>query len=73
MIELLKPLDDELNQHKQNQLRQLALINGTLRDDEYCPVCGERGHRYVVHVVYGAYACELLVYVYIYASLPVER
>ena len=45
--ELLKPLDDELNEHKQKQLRQLALINGTLRDssDEYCPLCGERGHR----------------------------
>jgi len=43
--ELLKPLDDELNQHKQNQLRQLALINGTLRDEEFCPVCGEKGHR----------------------------
>ena len=43
--ELLKPQDDALNEHKQKQLRELALINGTLREDEYCPVCGEKGHR----------------------------
>lgn len=46
MIEaLLVPQDDALNEHKQKQLRELALINGTLREDEFCPVCGERGHR----------------------------
>lgn len=46
MVEdLLRPIDDEKNDHKQKQLRELALINGTLRDDEYCPVCGEKGHR----------------------------
>jgi splicing factor 1 len=46
MIEaLLVPQDDALNEHKQKQLRELALINGTLREDEYCPVCGEKGHR----------------------------
>lgn len=22
-----------------------ALINGTLKEEEYCPVCGEKGHR----------------------------
>lgn len=43
--ELLKPQDDALNEHKQKQLRELALINGTLREDEFCPVCGEKGHR----------------------------
>ncbi|KAK9849250.1 hypothetical protein WJX84_012132 [Apatococcus fuscideae] len=32
---LLSPVDDELNQHKQNQLIELAKINGTLRNDEY--------------------------------------
>lgn len=42
---LLKPMDDTVNEHKQRQLRELALINGTLREDEYCPVCGEKGHR----------------------------
>lgn len=33
---LLRPLDDEQNEHKQKQLRELALINGTLR---YARVC----------------------------------
>jgi splicing factor 1 len=42
---LLRPIDDDANEHKQKQLRELALINGTLRDDEYCHVCGEKGHR----------------------------
>jgi splicing factor 1 len=42
---LLKPVDDDENEHKQKQLRELALINGTLRDDEYCHICGEKGHR----------------------------
>ncbi len=42
---LLTPVDDDKNSHKQKQLRELALINGTLRDDEYCHVCGEKGHR----------------------------
>ena len=43
--ELLVPVDDEKNEHKQKQLRELALINGTLREDEFCQVCGERGHK----------------------------
>ncbi len=43
--DLLKPVDENLNIHKQQQLRELALINGTLREDEYCPICGEKGHR----------------------------
>ena len=43
--EILVPQDDSVNEHKQKQLRELALINGTLREDEYCPVCGEKGHR----------------------------
>lgn len=42
---ILRPIDDSLNEHKQKQLRELALINGTLREDEYCPVCGEKGHK----------------------------
>lgn len=35
------------NDHKRNQLRELAVLNGTLRDDEnqVCPACGEKGHR----------------------------
>jgi splicing factor 1 len=43
--ELLTPVDDDKNEHKQKQLRELALINGTLREDEYCTICGEKGHR----------------------------
>ncbi|EGZ23888.1 hypothetical protein PHYSODRAFT_483336 [Phytophthora sojae] len=42
---LLVPVDDTKNSHKQKQLRELALINGTLRDDDYCHICGEKGHR----------------------------
>lgn len=46
MVEdLLKPIDDDKNDHKIKQLRELALINGTLRDEEFCPSCGEKGHR----------------------------
>lgn len=43
--EFLVPIDDEFNTHKQQQLRQLALINGTLREEGYCNICGEKGHR----------------------------
>ena len=42
---LLKPVDDEQNVHKMKQLRELALINGTLRDLPKCRMCGEEGHR----------------------------
>lgn len=35
------------NDHKRSQLRELAVLNGTLRDDEnqICQNCGEKGHR----------------------------
>ena len=35
------------NDHKRNQLRELAALNGTLRDDEnqVCQNCGGIGHR----------------------------
>ena len=46
MIEsMLVVIDDEKNVHKQNQLRELALLNGTLKDEEWCHLCGEKGHR----------------------------
>ncbi|KAH9115970.1 hypothetical protein AeMF1_010040 [Aphanomyces euteiches] len=45
VAKLLEPVDDTNNSHKQKQLRELALINGTLRDDDYCHICGEKGHR----------------------------
>eukprot|EP00241_Pyramimonas_parkeae_P015036 CAMPEP_0114294294 /NCGR_PEP_ID=MMETSP0059-20121206/10051_1 /TAXON_ID=36894 /ORGANISM="Pyramimonas parkeae, Strain CCMP726" /LENGTH=983 /DNA_ID=CAMNT_0001416065 /DNA_START=245 /DNA_END=3196 /DNA_ORIENTATION=+ len=33
--DLLVPVDEENNEHKRAQLRELASINGTLRDEEY--------------------------------------
>lgn len=46
MVEkLLQPVDEVLNEHKRQQLRELAAINGTIRDEEYCRLCGEPGHR----------------------------
>ncbi|XP_057511803.1 splicing factor-like protein 1 [Actinidia eriantha] len=46
MVEkLLQPVDEGLNEHKRQQLRELASLNGTIRDDEYCRLCGEQGHR----------------------------
>jgi splicing factor 1 len=43
--QMLVVIDDEKNVHKQAQLRELALLNGTLKEDEYCPICAEKGHR----------------------------
>jgi hypothetical protein len=34
VAKLLTPMDDATNEHKQLQLRELAAINGTLRDHE---------------------------------------
>ncbi|KAK1409215.1 hypothetical protein QVD17_35740 [Tagetes erecta] len=42
---LLQPVDEVLNEHKRQQLRELAALNGTIRDEEYCRLCGEPGHR----------------------------
>ena len=36
--DLLTPRDDETNEHKKQQLRELALMNGTLREEEYVNV-----------------------------------
>ena len=42
MVEkLLVPVDEGLNEHKRAQLRELAALNGTIRDDEFCRLCGE--------------------------------
>jgi splicing factor 1 len=43
--DMLVVIDDDKNIHKQQQLRELALLNGTLLEDEYCPLCAEKGHR----------------------------
>eukprot|EP01018_Ginkgo_biloba_P016462 Gb_41039 [translate_table: standard] len=46
MIEkLLVPVDEHRNVHKRAQLRELAALNGTIRDADCCRVCGEQGHR----------------------------
>ena len=46
MIEdLLVPTDEARNEHKRLQLRELAALNGTLKDDEHCYLCGQGGHR----------------------------
>ena len=46
MIEdMLIVIDDDKNIHKQLQLRELALLNGTLKEDDYCMICAEKGHR----------------------------
>ncbi|KAK3039509.1 hypothetical protein RJ639_028091 [Escallonia herrerae] len=46
MVEkLLQPVDEGANEHKRQQLRELAALNGTIRDDEVCRLCGEPGHR----------------------------
>eukprot|EP01035_Chromulina_nebulosa_P019200 gene19200-25050_t len=45
IAKILTPVDDAQNEHKQKQLRELALINGTLRTEDFCPICGDKGHR----------------------------
>lgn len=42
---ILVPVDESSNDHKAKQLRELAAIAGTLRDDVVCRICGEAGHR----------------------------
>lgn len=45
MVEkLCTPSDDEHNEHKRLQLRELAALNGTLKDVSACFVCGDEGH-----------------------------
>ncbi|KAK4363480.1 hypothetical protein RND71_018721 [Anisodus tanguticus] len=37
MVEkLLQPVDEVLNEHKRQQLKELAALNGTIRDEEFC-------------------------------------
>lgn len=45
MVEkLCTPSDDEHNEHKRLQLRELAALNGTLKDITACFICGDEGH-----------------------------
>jgi splicing factor 1 len=46
MVEkLLHPVAEVINEHKRQQLKELAEINGTIREEEYCRLCGETGHK----------------------------
>ncbi|KAG8970250.1 hypothetical protein FRC03_010440 [Tulasnella sp. 419] len=47
VIETAASTPEGENDHKRNQLRELAALNGTLRDDEnqLCQNCGNVGHR----------------------------
>ncbi|KAJ8065381.1 hypothetical protein OCU04_006070 [Sclerotinia nivalis] len=47
IIETAASIPEGQNELKRNQLRELAALNGTLRDDENqaCQNCGEIGHR----------------------------
>lgn len=47
MIEkILATADDEDNEHRKKQLDKLRMIVGSdIHADEYCPDCGEKGHR----------------------------
>lgn len=47
VIEVAASTPESQNDHKRNQLRELATLNGTLRDDEnqVCQNCGMKGHR----------------------------
>jgi hypothetical protein len=44
--DLLTPKDDETNEHKKQQLRELALMNGTLREEEYLTMVKGRVSNY---------------------------
>lgn len=45
MIEkLCTPSDDDHNEHKKLQLRELAALNGTLKEVTECYLCGMDGH-----------------------------
>ncbi|MEW5318534.1 MAG: hypothetical protein WDW38_009750 [Sanguina aurantia] len=42
---LMEPMDEVRNEHKRIQLRELAALNGTLKDEVICYLCGETSHR----------------------------
>ncbi|KAK8962321.1 KH domain-containing protein [Platanthera guangdongensis] len=42
MVEkLLHPVVEGLNEHKRQQLRELAALKGTIKEDEFCSLCGK--------------------------------
>ncbi|QHN80111.1 hypothetical protein HN51_057094 [Arachis hypogaea] len=53
MVEkLLIPVEEGQNEHKREQLKELAQLKATRRDENVCSVCGDKGHRH--------YACPNL-------------
>lgn len=44
ILPMLRPGTDEFEEIKQRQLHELALINGTVKETDYCQVCGKPGH-----------------------------
>eukprot|EP00158_Paraphelidium_tribonemae_P008277 Partr_v1_DN28536_c0_g1_i4_m72850 putative splicing factor len=46
IIEIACSTPEEQNTLKKNQLRDLAIMNGTLKEDMRCDRCGEQGHRH---------------------------
>jgi hypothetical protein len=48
-------MDEEMNEHKKLQLRELAALNGTLKDEQFCFICGEAGT-----VLYCCWYCIVL-------------
>lgn len=46
MVEkLLVPQNDQTNDHKLAQLQELAKLKGTYRDENFCMLCKEEGHK----------------------------
>ena len=60
--DLLRPEDESRNEHKRLQLRELAALNGTLKDEEFCFLCGSAGHRWALGldccVLMGLLCCQ---------------
>ena len=42
---MLDPHADQFHEQKDRQLRELAIINGTLKAEDACFLCGDTGHR----------------------------
>ncbi|KAK8961301.1 hypothetical protein KSP40_PGU000918 [Platanthera guangdongensis] len=51
MVEkLLHPVVEGLSEHKRQQLREHDALNGTIKEDEFCRLCGKQGHKQFIHV-----------------------
>jgi hypothetical protein len=50
-------MDEEMNEHKKLQLRELAALNGTLKDEQFCFICGEAGTALYCNALHCWYHC----------------